>query len=311
MASRIFGIWEDGICLEKPELIQKSGVKFFEELLTGKEFVMSDDSLEQIPSLLSSEDNHFLLNLPTLKEVKVAMEVWCFFAKLFTVSGWRIFERWKIGMEWSRDGHVREAIPFLVIWFLWVARNEAKNQGIKLSTQRIIRNVTRYLMLGLTAGNIRNKHWRGFRLTASMLGIQVKVAIINTYEVVYWRKPKAYFKLNTDGCAKGNLGSSSYGIIVRDQEGKVLVAKHGSIVEGLNLRAELFGIWKGLEANVATDYLANQAFDFPMERSLSDSEIDRMLFGICRVDRIGLPYLRMSCTFVNCSRRSGLALLVL
>ncbi|KAG6505730.1 hypothetical protein ZIOFF_038095 [Zingiber officinale] len=70
MASRIFGIWEDGICLEKPELIQKSGLKFFEELLTGEEFVMNDDNLEKIPSLFSSEDNQFLLNLPTLEEVK-------------------------------------------------------------------------------------------------------------------------------------------------------------------------------------------------------------------------------------------------
>ncbi|KAG6467503.1 hypothetical protein ZIOFF_074694 [Zingiber officinale] len=69
------------------------------------------------------------------------------------------------------------------------------------------------------------------------------------------RKPNWGFKLNLDGCAKGNPGISSYGAIVRDHEGMVVRAIHGVIGEGSNLRAELFGILNGLELCIANQYL--------------------------------------------------------
>ncbi|KAG6489092.1 hypothetical protein ZIOFF_050350 [Zingiber officinale] len=55
------------------------------------------------------------------------------------------------------------------------------------------------------------------------------------------------YKLNTDGCSKGNPGLSSYGFLIRDYESQVILATHGVIGEGSDTKAELFAIWKGLE----------------------------------------------------------------
>ncbi|KAG6474096.1 hypothetical protein ZIOFF_068020 [Zingiber officinale] len=65
MASRIFRIWEEGVCLDKPELIQALGAHFFEELLTGEEFDYHSISMHNIPMLVGSRDNLLLATLLT------------------------------------------------------------------------------------------------------------------------------------------------------------------------------------------------------------------------------------------------------
>ncbi|KAG6507102.1 hypothetical protein ZIOFF_032443 [Zingiber officinale] len=210
-------------------------------------------------------------------------------------------------LTWKRNGRVFGASKGNCSFFnhlvLWKAINDAKHRDIKSETRLISRNVTRYLCAGMTASTIQNKNWKGFRLTASLLGIPVKRVTINVIDVVYWRKPNFGFKLNTDGCAKGNPGLSFYGAIVRDHEGKVIFAWHGLIGMGSNLRAELFGILKGLELCIdkhlfplwlESDSLValkilqfswfcweirNMAYRGPMERILGGHEIDRNLLG--------------------------------
>ncbi|KAG6495071.1 hypothetical protein ZIOFF_042862 [Zingiber officinale] len=46
--------------------------------------------------------------------------------------------------------------------------------------------------------------------------------------------------------------------------------------------------------SLAADYLANLAFSFPSDRVLMSHDVDTKLRGICKVDRMGIPYIRVS-----------------
>ncbi|KAG6476888.1 hypothetical protein ZIOFF_066136 [Zingiber officinale] len=70
MTSRIFRIWDEGVCLEDNNLIQIFGVRFFEELLTGEDFECDSVDMDAIPQLVSLEENQALSALPSIEELK-------------------------------------------------------------------------------------------------------------------------------------------------------------------------------------------------------------------------------------------------
>ncbi|KAG6472289.1 hypothetical protein ZIOFF_069749 [Zingiber officinale] len=225
--------------------------------------------------------------------ISLPMVVWPrrYFASLFHVRNSGGFEEWKVGIEWAHEGHVREAMPCLIVCFLWTTRNDAKH---------------------------RDLHWKGYVSVAHSLGLLVKMRYIHDIMPVSWIKPSVgVYKLNTDECSKGNPGISSYGAVVRDSSGHLVRAMHGTIGVSTNIRAELFAIWKGLqlcidncffpiwlevdslialqiiqspviEVKAAADHLANRAFDFVGDRVLRSLDIDRELFSICKLDRLDL-----------------------
>ncbi|KAG6487050.1 hypothetical protein ZIOFF_055632 [Zingiber officinale] len=75
MANRIFRIWNEGICLDKPELIQASGADFFKDLSTGEEFDCTEIDMEHIPSLISANDNSVLCALPSVEIKQIIFDV--------------------------------------------------------------------------------------------------------------------------------------------------------------------------------------------------------------------------------------------
>ncbi|KAG6482331.1 hypothetical protein ZIOFF_058962 [Zingiber officinale] len=70
MANRIFRIWDEGVCLDKQELILALGADFFVKLLTWVEYICDSLNIGNIPSLVDSRDNSALTALPTIEEVK-------------------------------------------------------------------------------------------------------------------------------------------------------------------------------------------------------------------------------------------------
>ncbi|XP_042443883.1 uncharacterized protein LOC122028980 [Zingiber officinale] len=178
----------------------------------------------------------------------VAGEVWGYFGHLFGVGSWRVMESWRAGTAWSSSGSVREITPLLICWFLWTARNDSKHRGLRPEGQKIIRQITQYWRVGMASGIIKPRHWRGAISAAQAMGIQVRIRTLHTISAVHWRRPDdGWFKLNTDGSSRGNPGESSYGAIVRDHSGQVVVARQGVLGEGSNIRAELMAILRGLE----------------------------------------------------------------
>ncbi|KAG6526324.1 hypothetical protein ZIOFF_016307 [Zingiber officinale] len=130
--------------------------------------------------------------------------------------------------EWVRIGLMGGMSERLCL--LWSARNDAKHCGLKLVAPNIIWRITQYIFYGMAVGIIKQKHWKGFSSVANSWGIFVRVRAINTVFVVHWKKPiVGGFKLNTDGCSKGNPGLSYYGVIVRDHGGNMVLAQHGTI----------------------------------------------------------------------------------
>ncbi|KAG6536581.1 hypothetical protein ZIOFF_001639 [Zingiber officinale] len=106
-----------------------------------------------------------------------------------------------------------------------------------------------------TAGIIKPGHWKGFIMVAQNLGLLVKPRTVNTISVVTWKNPKVgWFKLNMDGCSKGNPGLSYFGIIIRGYSGDVMMVKYGLIGRGSNVRAELMAILKVLELCVEKQF---------------------------------------------------------
>ncbi|KAG6469540.1 hypothetical protein ZIOFF_070469 [Zingiber officinale] len=310
----------------------------------------SDSDLEQTPP-----PHHFRVHLEVLSETTASgrdfTAAWCMLSVQMSVL-WRVMESWRVGTAWSSTGSVREITPLLIWWFLWTARNDFKHRGLRPEGQKIIRQITQYLRVGMTSGIIKPRHWRGAISAAQAMGIQVRIRTLHTVSAVHWRRPDdGWFKLNTDGCSRGNPGESSYGAIVRDHSGQVVVARQGVLGEGSNIRAELMAILRGLElcvdrqlspiwlesdslvalhiirssgiswefreeilrirrlvrqhgvrcthiyreGNAAADFLANQAYQVEGERVTEGQEIVGLLLGICRMDRLGLPYIRSSC----------------
>ncbi|XP_073118526.1 uncharacterized protein [Henckelia pumila] len=65
----IFRIWDEGVALETPSSIRESGVRFFENLLTGDPAVPSKPSFDRIPVLIDKADNFSMLAPISEKEV--------------------------------------------------------------------------------------------------------------------------------------------------------------------------------------------------------------------------------------------------
>ncbi|XP_075512745.1 uncharacterized protein LOC142548324 [Primulina tabacum] len=68
VANKIFRIWNDGVCLTSPELIQQSGVSFFQHLLTRDPFVLDCPDFSGFPSVISDEENYGITATPSLEE---------------------------------------------------------------------------------------------------------------------------------------------------------------------------------------------------------------------------------------------------
>ncbi|KAG6488356.1 hypothetical protein ZIOFF_049599 [Zingiber officinale] len=309
-----------------------------------------DSDLEQTPP-----PHHFRVHLEVLSETTASgrdlTAAWCMLSVQMSVL-WRVMESWRAGTAWSSTGSVREITPLLICWFLWTARNDSKHRGLRSEGHKTIIQIIQYLRVGMTSSIIKPRHWRGAISAAQAMVIQVRIRTLHTISVVHWRRPDdGWFKLNTDGSSRGNPGESSYGAIVRDHSGQVVVARQGVLGEGSNIRAELMAILRGLElcvdrqlspiwlesdslvalhiirssgiswefreeilrirrlvrqygvrcthiyreGNAAADFLANQAYQVEGERVMEGQEIDGLLLGICRMDRVGLPYIRSSC----------------
>ncbi|XP_073125486.1 uncharacterized protein [Henckelia pumila] len=68
--NKIFRIWEDGVALEQQDIIQESGVRFFENLLTGEHAPLNRADFGHVPSLVTVEENDNLLRPITEEEVR-------------------------------------------------------------------------------------------------------------------------------------------------------------------------------------------------------------------------------------------------
>ncbi|XP_073315708.1 uncharacterized protein [Primulina huaijiensis] len=183
----------------------------------------------------------------------VARSVWPFFGAVFRVripdtEDFRLFlSAWKRDLVWAPGGHTREFLPFIVLWFLWTARNDAKHRQLSISGETVKFQILSYLRLAHSARTIKPKHWVGFFHVTRSMGISVGLHRYHRTTIVRWlRPPSGCFKLNVDGSSRGNPGNSTAGGVVRDDSGRVLLSFSVFIGAGSSIRAELWAVWRGL-----------------------------------------------------------------
>ncbi|XP_075499938.1 uncharacterized protein LOC142538510 [Primulina tabacum] len=73
VANKIFRIWDEGVCLMSPEMIQQSGASFFQHLLTGDPFVLDCPDFSGFPSVISDEENYGITATPSFEEVRATV----------------------------------------------------------------------------------------------------------------------------------------------------------------------------------------------------------------------------------------------
>ncbi|XP_073037138.1 uncharacterized protein [Primulina eburnea] len=183
----------------------------------------------------------------------IARSVWHFFGAIFRVripctGDLRLFlSAWKINLRWKPGGHVKEFLPFIILWFLWTARNDAKHRQLRISGETVKSQILSYLRLAHAAFIVKPKHWLGAFEAARSLGIFVGFQRTHRLAIVRWLcPPPGCFKLNVDGSSRGNPGESSVGGVVRDSSGRVVLSFSEFIGVGTNVRAELWAVWRGL-----------------------------------------------------------------
>ncbi|XP_073051335.1 uncharacterized protein [Primulina eburnea] len=183
----------------------------------------------------------------------VARSVWHFFGAVFRVqiphtSDFLLFlSSWKRNMAWTPGGHMKEFLPFIILWFLWTVRNDAKHRRRPISGETVKHHILSYIRLAHSASLVKPKLWLGFSQAAGLLGVSVILRPVLKMTIVRWlRPPPGVFKLNVDGSSRGSPGDSSVGGVVRDSSGRVALSFSEFIGVGTNVRAELWAVWRGL-----------------------------------------------------------------
>ncbi|KZV24446.1 hypothetical protein F511_25471 [Dorcoceras hygrometricum] len=176
----------------------------------------------------------------------VAIRVWEHFGRIFGVQQASHISNWRISNSWRSRGHIRECMPFLILWFIWIGRNDSKHRGIMIRPAAIIRKIRYYITTAFTSGLMKHEHWQGLQSLARNFDVVLRGFKRITVSTISWIKPPApFYKLNSDGC-RSNNGMISTGGLIRYTNGLVLTAFHGFLGEGSVLKAELTAILQGL-----------------------------------------------------------------
>ncbi|KAH0748058.1 hypothetical protein KY290_027290 [Solanum tuberosum] len=149
---------------------------------------------------------------------------------------------------------MHQCLPTILCWEIWKSRCNARFEGIKASTYRIIERVTWLMTL------ILNKQFPCLNFAGNWKELCIKIERVNpvlNIKFIKWREPlDNYLKLNTDGCSKGNPGEAGGGGILRDHQGNINMAFQTYFGNCSNNMAEGLAILRGLQW-CATNLLHN------------------------------------------------------
>ena len=179
--------------------------------------------------------------------------VWGWFSQLFQVdiretdSCLVRFKRWINSSQKVKQGHIRVLLPILIGWSAWNARNDKKFNNIPFTAEIMIQKIITFLVNNHTASPYPASMWDGDLQIASMWKIFFLSPAAKRIVTVLWIKPHVgTIKLNSDGAYHQGNHMSAVGDILRDSDGRILLAYQQFIGVSSVVYAELYGIWKGL-----------------------------------------------------------------
>ncbi|KAL0915057.1 hypothetical protein M5K25_015457 [Dendrobium thyrsiflorum] len=180
----------------------------------------------------------------------IAIKVWMYFENIFNVNFYyanipikELLELWFIPSR----GHVINLISSLVVWYIWMARNNSIHNNIGMNVDIIIRNITDKVFKIFSVNLLKHKNFKGYCHIAKAFGIHIiSNGITFTPRIVCWNKPPVNFvKLNTDGSVKDN--GWGCGGIIRDSNGNSIIAFATPLEKCSVILAELSAIFHGLK----------------------------------------------------------------
>lgn len=139
---------------------------------------------------------------------------------------------------------VLQLVPSLVLWNIWLWRNQAKYEGTRCSRNKLCADIVRQLHSILSAQFPRLSFpldWT--EIWDSVLLHRKKFSAC----FVKWVLPPwPFIKLNTDGCAKGQASLAAGGGIFRDSSSNILLAFSTYFGPMSSLEAEGWALLQGL-----------------------------------------------------------------
>ncbi|XP_049362737.1 uncharacterized protein LOC125827465 [Solanum verrucosum] len=151
---------------------------------------------------------------------------------------------WK-GVEGMKARHIIRSIPVIIIWELWIRRNQMK-LGKQVSYY-VVKDRYERMIHWLIKNHYPN--WKDVptKWLQSFDRIQQQKKQL-FFKIVKWKLPGAgMLKCNTDGAYRGNPGISSYAFCIRNDQGDLIYAEADTIGVATNLIAETTAIWKALQ----------------------------------------------------------------
>ncbi|KAL2474811.1 RNase H domain-containing protein [Abeliophyllum distichum] len=98
-----------------------------------------------------------------------------------------MFMSW-ITNKQARPGSLLAAVPLIILWFLWIGRNNSRYNDVQLKAPRIIKKI-HYMLESLLKARILN---------------QITRNLPSPVAVTWWKPKEGWHKLNTDGALKEN-----------------------------------------------------------------------------------------------------------
>lgn len=159
----------------------------------------------------------------------------------------KINEWWIARIHSPCHKFVLSLIPLGVCWELWCLRNFGRFDGRSMDVKGTIKSLEAKITICLNGWNLLSKrsNW-----DSSWLFDFVRKAppIGGKITITTWVHPSSgRFKLNSDGCSKGNLGLARGGCMLRNHQGKFVWALADLFGVATNMVAEVKAILLGVQ----------------------------------------------------------------
>ncbi|KAL6557637.1 hypothetical protein OROMI_017987 [Orobanche minor] len=112
--------------------------------------------------------------------------------------------------------HIFHIIPILIFWFLWCCMNNRRVDNVPFTAKWVYERIWNYIVTFNHKVIFKNKNfWKGAALIADRAGVIPAPQPLYKCCSVRWVRPQAgWWKLNTDGAARGNQGEAAAGGII-------------------------------------------------------------------------------------------------
>jgi len=180
---------------------------------------------------------------------ELAAFIWDYYARAAGLPGPWVQVKQTMKKWWDFQGNSRvmmvyQAMPNIILWFLWKRRNTILHGG-SYSSNKVIWDINstihKFIRSKFNVLSFPN-NW------PQMIFQLEKYRPVFHSKVVRWIPPPVgWLKCNTDGASRGNPGPSSVAFCVRNHDGNLVGAKDLQIPDTSNLVAEAKAICEGLQ----------------------------------------------------------------